>query len=150
MAIANVSSSLQSRPFVKLGFSNQPSIRQGAKHAGLARASYLGPETALRRLGLNQGASEQDVKKAYRKLALQFHPDVCKGDSSASTFMQINDAYETIMDCLQGNADALAAEPFEPEPMMGVNDDTWEDWEEWMGWEGAGTRDYSSHINHSL
>lgn len=23
----------------------------------------------------------------------------------------------------------------------------WELWEEWMGWEGAGTRDYSSHIN---
>jgi hypothetical protein len=30
---------------------------------------------------------------------------------------------------------------------MGVGDDSWEDWEEWMGWEGAGTRDYSSHVN---
>jgi hypothetical protein len=34
------------------------------------------------------------------------------------------------------------------EGFMGVGDDSWEDWEEWMGWEGAGTRDYSSHINN--
>ncbi len=30
---------------------------------------------------------------------------------------------------------------------MGVGDDCWEDWEEWMGWEGAGIRDFSSHVN---
>ena len=33
------------------------------------------------------------------------------------------------------------------EGFMGATGDTWEDWEEWMGWEGAGTYDYSSHIN---
>ena len=33
------------------------------------------------------------------------------------------------------------------EPMRGVNDPDWDLWEEWMGWEGAGIRDYSSHIN---
>jgi len=31
--------------------------------------------------------------------------------------------------------------------LMGVGDDSWQDWEEWMGWEGAGTLDYSNHIN---
>lgn len=31
--------------------------------------------------------------------------------------------------------------------MRGMNDPDWEMWEEWMGWEGAGIRDYSSHIN---
>jgi len=31
--------------------------------------------------------------------------------------------------------------------MRGVNDPDWDMWEEWMGWEGAGIRDYSSHIN---
>ena len=36
------------------------------------------------------------------------------------------------------------------EGMMGINNDSWEDWEEWMGWEGAGIRDYSSHINHAV
>ncbi|PIN08437.1 hypothetical protein CDL12_18979 [Handroanthus impetiginosus] len=29
----------------------------------------------------------------------------------------------------------------------GMHDPEWELWEEWMGWEGAGIRDYSSHIN---
>lgn len=35
------------------------------------------------------------------------------------------------------------------EGFAGVGDDSWEDWEEWMGWEGAGTRDYSDHINYA-
>lgn len=86
-------------------------------------------------------------------MALQFHPDVCKGETCTSKFMQINKAYEAVMGFLQGTGDAFqqyCAEPFVAEPMMGVNDDSWEDWEEWMGWEGAGTRDYSTHINDSL
>lgn len=33
------------------------------------------------------------------------------------------------------------------EPFRGMNDPDWDYWEEWMGWEGAGIRDYSSHIN---
>jgi len=33
------------------------------------------------------------------------------------------------------------------EPMRGMNDSDWDLWEEWMGWEGAGIRDYTSHIN---
>lgn len=35
----------------------------------------------------------------------------------------------------------------EDEQMRGTNDQDWDLWEEWMGWEGAGIRDYSSHIN---
>lgn len=30
---------------------------------------------------------------------------------------------------------------------MNENEADWDLWEEWMGWEGAGIRDYSSHIN---
>ena len=33
------------------------------------------------------------------------------------------------------------------EPMRGMDDPDWDMWEEWMGWEGAGIRDYTSHIN---
>jgi hypothetical protein len=36
------------------------------------------------------------------------------------------------------------------EGFMGVGDDSWEDWEEWMGFEGAGTLDFSNHINPNL
>ena len=56
---------------------------------------------------------------------------------------------QTIMDCLNGKK----AEPQYDcgyEGSMGINNDLLEDWEEWMGWEGAGIRDYSSHINHAV
>jgi len=33
------------------------------------------------------------------------------------------------------------------ESFRGMHDPDWGYWEEWMGWEGAGIRDYSSHIN---
>lgn len=36
------------------------------------------------------------------------------------------------------------------EPMRGMYDSDYDMWEEWMGWEGAGIRDYSSHINPYL
>lgn len=35
----------------------------------------------------------------------------------------------------------------EDDSMRGMNDPDWDMWEEWMGWEGAGIRDYTSHIN---
>lgn len=38
-------------------------------------------------------------------------------------------------------------ESYAEEPMRGMEDPDWDMWEEWMGWEGAGIRDYSSHIN---
>ncbi len=48
-------------------------------------------------LGVNRNASEQEIKKAYRRLARQHHPDVNAGDKSAeSRFKEINEAYEVL------------------------------------------------------
>lgn len=33
------------------------------------------------------------------------------------------------------------------ESMRGMHEPDWDLWEEWMGWEGAGIRDYTSHVN---
>ncbi len=49
-------------------------------------------------LGLNQGASDEDVKKAFRKLAFQFHPDRNKEADAESKFKEINEAYEVLRD----------------------------------------------------
>ncbi|MEK9183838.1 MAG: DnaJ C-terminal domain-containing protein [Patescibacteria group bacterium] len=45
-------------------------------------------------LGIEKGASEDDVKRAYRKLAHQYHPD--KPSGNADKFKQINEAYQVL------------------------------------------------------
>lgn len=46
-------------------------------------------------LGLNEGASEEEVKKAYRKLALKYHPDV-NPKASPEKFHEIKEAYYSL------------------------------------------------------
>lgn len=49
-------------------------------------------------LGLTSGASADDIKKAYRKLARQYHPDVNKDPAAEEKFKEINAAYEILSD----------------------------------------------------
>jgi curved DNA-binding protein len=50
-------------------------------------------------LGLNRDASEDEIKKAYRKLALQFHPDHHPDDQeSEEKFKEISEAYAVLSD----------------------------------------------------
>ena len=50
-------------------------------------------------LGLNKGASEADIKSAFRKQARKYHPDVNPGDKAAEEkFKQANEAYEVLSD----------------------------------------------------
>ncbi|KAJ4949958.1 hypothetical protein NE237_026790 [Protea cynaroides] len=136
-------------------------------------ASCNGLTDQYRTLRIQPGASEGEVKKAFRQLALQYHPDVCKGKNCGVQFNQINEAYDyhpdvckgknygvqfnqineaydIVMSYLRGE-EKNTVDEYESydyndseEPMC---DPDWDMWEEWMGWEGAGIRDYSSHIN---
>jgi molecular chaperone DnaJ len=50
-------------------------------------------------LGIERGASKDEIKKAYRKLAVQFHPDKNPGDSQAEEkFKEATEAYEVLGD----------------------------------------------------
>ncbi len=50
-------------------------------------------------LGVNKEASDSEIKKAYRKMAMKYHPDHTKGDKSAEEkFKQISEAYAVLSD----------------------------------------------------
>ncbi len=51
-------------------------------------------------LGVNKGASAQDIKKAFRQLALRYHPDRNPDDvkEAEEKFKEINEAYEVLGD----------------------------------------------------
>ncbi|MDO4193650.1 MAG: molecular chaperone DnaJ [Erysipelotrichaceae bacterium] len=49
-------------------------------------------------LGISKGASEDEIKKAYRSLAKKYHPDVNKDPGAEDKFKEINEAYEVLSD----------------------------------------------------
>lgn len=49
-------------------------------------------------LGISKNATEQEIKKAYRKLALEYHPDRNKGKEAEGKFKEITKAYEVLSD----------------------------------------------------
>ena len=49
-------------------------------------------------LGVNENASADEIKKAYRKLARKYHPDINKDESAVEKFKEINAAYEVLSD----------------------------------------------------
>jgi curved DNA-binding protein len=49
-------------------------------------------------LGLARGASDDDIKKAYRRLARKYHPDVSKEAGAEEKFKEVAEAYQTLKD----------------------------------------------------
>ena len=53
-------------------------------------------------LGVSKEASTDEIKKAYRKLAMKYHPDRNKGDAGAEEkFKEIAVAYEALISCFR-------------------------------------------------
>src|SRR3954469_20837588 len=49
-------------------------------------------------LGVERSAGEDEIKKAYRKLARKYHPDVSKEANAKEKFQEVSEAYETLRD----------------------------------------------------
>ena len=50
-------------------------------------------------LGLKKGASDDQIKKAYRQMAKKYHPDLNPGDKKAeAAFKEVNEAYSVLSD----------------------------------------------------
>jgi DnaJ-class molecular chaperone len=47
-------------------------------------------------LGVQKGASQKEIKNAYRQLSLKYHPDRNKGDMDGEKFKQITEAYQLL------------------------------------------------------
>ena len=49
-------------------------------------------------LGIQKGATDAEIKKAYRQMAKKYHPDVNKAADAEEKFKEINEAYEVLSD----------------------------------------------------
>jgi len=68
-------------------------------------------------LGLSPGASEADIKKAYKKLAIQYHPDKNKDPGATETFKKISEAYQILMNPDEHvQQDPFQGQSFHPHP----------------------------------
>eukprot|EP01025_Chloroclados_australasicus_P010480 TRINITY_DN14253_c0_g1_i1.p2 TRINITY_DN14253_c0_g1~~TRINITY_DN14253_c0_g1_i1.p2 ORF type:complete len:358 (-),score=27.14 TRINITY_DN14253_c0_g1_i1:383-1456(-) len=63
------------------------------KRVHICQASSLNP---YKTLGVESGANEKEVRTAYRKLALKYHPDVNRDENANDKFMEVQRAYEIL------------------------------------------------------
>ena len=72
----------------------------------------MSKETHYDVLGVSRTATAEEIKRAYRTLAREYHPDVNKGDQAEEQFKRINEAYGTLSDSLKrADYDQQIADP---------------------------------------
>lgn len=71
-------------------FSGAPEIK--------IKKSQQVPATYFEKLGIKKSATEEEIKKGYRRMAMQWHPDHCKEPNARDKFEEIQAAYDTLID----------------------------------------------------
>ena len=90
-------------------------------------------------LGVPRNASQDDIKRAYRRLARKYHPDVSKESDAEARFKEVGEAYEVLRDPEKRSAydnfgkDWKAGQDFRPPP----------DWDKSFSFDGGGFTDTS-------
>ncbi len=95
-------------------------------------------------LGVSKTADEKEIKKAYRKLARQYHPDVNPGDAAAETkFKDINEAYEVLSEKEDRKMyDKFGSQWKQYQQAGGGSDNDF--WQQWQSQQGGQPRGRSS------
>lgn len=108
---------------------NKNQKRNCATRVSFVSASATAVADPYNILRIHRGASESEVKQAFRRLALKYHPDVCKRDDATVKFNQIYEAYDVVMSELrEGSKEEEEVEP---------DYDPWDEEEGWLGYEAA-------------
>ena len=99
-------------------------------------------------LGVQKTASQDDIKKAYRKLAMKYHPDHNPGDKvSEEKFKDINEAYQVLGDKEQRSRyDQLGASYSQWQQTGGRGDFNWNDWFTRTS-SGQGSQSYTTRVD---
>ena len=89
-------------------------------------------------LGVSKSASDDEIKKAYRKMAKEYHPDLHPGDKEAETkFKEVGEAYEVLSDAQKKSRyDQFGHAGVDPNFGAGGG-----------GWGGGGGRQYFSWMS---
>lgn len=98
-------------------------------------------------LGVERSASADDVRKAYRKLAMKYHPDRNPGDHQAEEhFKDLNEAYQVLNDSeKRARYDQLGSAYSNWQQRGGSPGDF--DWTQWFGGQPGGTRVEYGDVN---
>ncbi len=86
-------------------------------------------------LGVERGASEDEIKKSYRRLARKYHPDVSKEPDAETRFKELGEAYEVLKD----------AQKRQSYDQLGANWKAGQDFNPPPGWEHAGFGGFGNH-----
>jgi len=99
-------------------------------------------------LGVEKNTDEKEIKKAYRRLARQHHPDVNPGDKAAEArFKEINEAYEVLSDTEKRRKYDELGQSYQRWQQTGGGPSGF-DWNQWSAAGGPGARSAGTRVSY--